>query len=79
MNPYAVAAAVANAARNGVADRTRFCESDLFAAVDGSFDLIVFDPPFRWFAPRDLLERAFADENYEALTVTYCTFRLTRP
>ena len=69
VNPHAVVAAVANAERNGVADRTRFFESDVFSAVDGSFDLIVFDPPFRWFAPRDLLERAFADENYETLTL----------
>jgi release factor glutamine methyltransferase len=42
--------------------------SDVFDAVDGVFDLIVFDPPFRWFAPRDLLEVATADENYGALT-----------
>ena len=38
------------------------------ANVDGRFDLIVFDPPFRWFAPRDLRERATADENYASLT-----------
>src|SRR5947209_15040515 len=25
------------------------------------------NPPFRWFRPRDMLERAFADENYETL------------
>ncbi len=68
VNPVAVAAAAANAERNRVADRVRFAESDLFEGVDGEFDLIVFDPPFRWFRPRDLLERAFADENYETLT-----------
>lgn len=26
--------------------------------VDGSFDLIIFDPPFRWFPPHDMLEAA---------------------
>lgn len=31
-------------------------------------DLIVFDPPFRWFQPRDLLETAITDENYQSLT-----------
>jgi release factor glutamine methyltransferase len=67
VNPYAVLATVENAARNGVAARVRGLESDVFSSVDGDFDVIVFDPPFRWFAPRDLLERAFADENYEAL------------
>ncbi len=68
VNPIAVSASQANAERNGVAERTRFAESDVFDAVDGEFDLIVFDPPFRWFPPRDLLERAVADENYASLT-----------
>lgn len=68
VNPFAVSASEANAERNGVAERTRFAESDVFDAVDGEFDLIVFDPPFRWFRPGDLLERAVADENYATLT-----------
>lgn len=68
INPHAVEAAVANAERNGVADRVTFRESDVFATVDGRFDLIIFDPPFRWFAPRDQLEASIADENYAALT-----------
>ncbi|HEX6356595.1 methyltransferase [Actinophytocola sp.] len=68
LNPTAVAAATANAARNGVADRVTVLESDVFDAVSGRFDLMVFDPPFRWFAPRDLLEASIADENYGAMT-----------
>lgn len=67
VNPYAVAATAANAERNGLSPRVRCMESDVFGSVDGGFDVIVIDPPFRWFAPRDLLERAFADENYEML------------
>ncbi len=67
VNPLAVAATAANAESNGVGDRVRCIESDLFDAVDGSFDLIVIDPPFRWFAPIDLLERAIADEGYRSL------------
>jgi release factor glutamine methyltransferase len=42
--------------RNGVADRIQARHSDVFSNVDGACDLIIFDPPFRWFAPRDLLE-----------------------
>ncbi|MEJ3745412.1 methyltransferase [Actinomycetes bacterium KLBMP 9797] len=71
INPHAVEAARRNAARNGVADRVTVRESDVFSAVDGAFDLIVFDPPFRWFAPRDLLEQAHTDENYRALTTFF--------
>jgi release factor glutamine methyltransferase len=71
VNPHAVEAARHNAARNGVADRVDVRVSDVFETVDGVFDLIVFDPPFRWFAPRDVLEAATADENYRALTTFF--------
>ena len=40
----------------------------MFSDVDGQFDLIVFDPPFRWFRPRDWTESAMADEGYQAMT-----------
>ena len=67
VNPHAIAATAANAARNGVADQVRCMQSDVFDDVDGDFDVIVLDPPFRWFAPQDLLERAIADESFETL------------
>ena len=54
----------ANATANGVDDRVEIRSRATFHAVDGTFDLIVFDPPFRWFAPRSLLEMATTDENY---------------
>lgn len=65
VNPAAVAAAQANAARNAV--HAAFAVSDVFRAVRGSFDLVVIDPPFRWFAPRDLIGTAITDEGYSAL------------
>ena len=68
VNPRAVASAIANAERNRVAARTTFLQSDVFGAVVGTFDLIVFDPPSQWFAPRDLLEAAITDENYRTVT-----------
>lgn len=67
VNPHAVAATAANAERNGVADRVRCVESDVFDNVDGDFDIVVIDPPFRWFAPGDLLDRSCTDENYATL------------
>jgi release factor glutamine methyltransferase len=71
VNRHAVDAAQANAALNGVADRVLVVEGDLFDAVEGRFDLVVFDPPFRWFAPRDLRERNTTDEDYRTLTAFF--------
>jgi len=71
INPYAVDAAARNVERNGVSDRVRVGHSDVFDAVDGAYDLIIFDPPFRWFAPRDELEAASTDENYRAMTAFF--------
>jgi release factor glutamine methyltransferase len=68
VNPKAIACARGNAKRNGVAERMTFARGDVFDGVEGDFDLIVFDPPFRWFKPRDLLEAGSTDENYRALT-----------
>jgi release factor glutamine methyltransferase len=68
VNPRALDAARDNALRNGVADRIEVRHSDVFSDVDGTFDLVVFDPPFRWFTPRDLVESAMADEGYGALS-----------
>ena len=64
----ALDAARLNALRNGVAERVEVRRSDVFSDVDSRFDLIVFDPPFRWFKPRSLTEVAMADEGYRALT-----------
>lgn len=72
LNPEAVRAARENAERNGVLDRIEVREGDVFdpinPAADGTFDLVIFDPPFRWLEPRDLLEIATADPSYRALT-----------
>ncbi|MGH3714050.1 MAG: methyltransferase [Micromonosporaceae bacterium] len=71
VNPIGLEAARDNAARNGVADRVTVRHSDVFRDVTGEFDLMIFDPPFRWFAPRSLLERASTDENYQAMTAFF--------
>ncbi|UBU08917.1 methyltransferase [Nonomuraea gerenzanensis] len=71
INPLAVETARDNAARNHVADRVEVRHSDVFSHVEGRFDLIVFDPPFRWFAPRDLFEAATTDEDYRAMTAFF--------
>jgi release factor glutamine methyltransferase len=71
VNPRAIEAARANAERNGVAGRVEVRSSDVFSAVGEAFDLIVFDPPFRWFKPRDLADTAITDEGYRAMTTFF--------
>jgi release factor glutamine methyltransferase len=71
INPRALEAAQANADRNGVSKLVDVRESDVFSEVVGGFDLIIFDPPFRWFRPRDLVETAMADEGYRAMTTFF--------
>ncbi len=70
--PRGSAGGPGNARRNGVVDRLEFRLSGVFDAVDPAadspFDVMVFDPPFRWSQPRDLLEMATADPGYRALT-----------
>jgi|SRR5579872_6585211 len=68
INPIAIKSATYNAKLNGVGSRITFKKSDVFQNVRGKFDLIIFNPPFRWFRPRDLLEVSVADENFAALT-----------
>jgi release factor glutamine methyltransferase len=71
VNPDAVAAATENADRNGVARRFEARISDVFDVIearDGPFDLVVFDPPYRWFETRDPLEMATTDPGYRGIT-----------
>jgi release factor glutamine methyltransferase len=68
INPQALEAASMNAERNGVGKLVDVRRSDVFSSVTESFDLIIFDPPFRWFAPRSLFEAAITDEGYGAMT-----------
>ena len=71
VNPAAVTCARDNVERNGVADRVEVRESDLFQNAPGRFDLIIFDPPYRWFRPHDMFERGTADESYRTLTAFF--------
>jgi release factor glutamine methyltransferase len=46
INEETLALAKENASLNGVAERIEFVKSDLFDNVDGSFDTIIFNPPY---------------------------------
>ena len=67
VNPHAVEAARQNAECSGLADHIEVHHSDVFTDVVGRFDVIVYDPPFRWFAPRDPLSATAWDDNRRAL------------
>jgi release factor glutamine methyltransferase len=57
--PAALAVARRNADRHRVEDRVRFLQSNLLDAIEGSFDLIVSNPPYvpeREVLPRDVAE-----------------------
>jgi release factor glutamine methyltransferase len=64
----ALDAARSNVVCNGVAELVQVQRSDIFSEVEGTFDWIVFDPPFRWFKPRSVMESVMADEGYQAMT-----------
>jgi len=46
VSPQALAVARRNAEKHGVANRIEFREGDLFAPVEGTFDLIASNPPY---------------------------------
>jgi ribosomal protein L3 glutamine methyltransferase len=46
ISPEALAVAQANVERFGLGKRVQLVESDLFAAIEGTFDLIVSNPPY---------------------------------
>ncbi|MEV8530200.1 methyltransferase [Streptomyces sp. NPDC052000] len=73
ISPHAVSAATRNAVRNGAGERFRAVRSDVFTAAEGTFDLIVCSPPFRWFIPRDPLEAATTDEGYRMLRTMFAS------
>lgn len=63
INPHATRLARANAERNGAAiDAVR---SDLFDAIRGSFDLVVFNPPYLPTAPEDITGDRWLDASVD--------------
>jgi release factor glutamine methyltransferase len=71
IDPYAVDVARQNVERSGLAHRIEVHCSDVFSEVVGRFDLIVYSPPFRWFARSDMFESIRLDENYRAVMMFF--------
>lgn len=62
ISPAALAVAKQNAQQNGVAERIRFVQSDLLAAVAGEhFDAVVSNPPYVALSERASLPREVRD------------------
>jgi release factor glutamine methyltransferase len=80
INPHAVDVARENAERSGLGDRIEVHRSDLFSEVEGRFDVIVYNPPFRWFARNNVFDSIRSDENYRAVMTFFRNARqyLTR-
>jgi release factor glutamine methyltransferase len=73
ISPAALEVAVENAARNHVADRIRFIESDLLEALapDAPFDAVVSNPPYVAFADGKDLHPQVRD--FEPATALFAT------
>ncbi len=63
----ALKCAAQNIERHKLGNRVEILRSDLFSNIKNKFDLIIFNPPFRWFHARNTLERATVDRNYQVL------------
>lgn len=67
INPLALKCAKFNIKKHKLNKKIKVLRSDLFDKIKDKFDLIIFNPPFRWFKPRDMLEKGELDENYATL------------
>ena len=67
INPFAVKCAKFNVKLNRLSSRIKVIQSDLFENIKGKFDVVIFDPPFRWTKARDIWETSCADENYTTM------------
>jgi release factor glutamine methyltransferase len=73
-SPDALAVAEANRARIGLEGRVELVEGELFAGMDGPFDLVVSNPPYVDSADLDTLDPEVRDyEPREALVATGVT------
>jgi release factor glutamine methyltransferase len=61
LSPAALDEARANAARHGVAERARFVAADWCSGIEGSYDLIVSNPPYIRSDEIPLLDREVRD------------------
>ena len=78
LSEAALAVARENARALGVADRVSLCPSDWFAAVDGTFDLIVSNPPYISAEEMQTLAPDVRDhEPHLALTPTKHRFKMS--
>lgn len=66
-NPIAVNCTRENIERNGLSGRVSAYEGHVFDQSEATYDLIIIDPPFKWFEPRDMYERGITDRNYEGM------------
>lgn len=65
VNPAAVRCAKYNSERLGIKNLS-FIRSDIFSKITRKYDVIIFNPPYSPYRPRDLTDRMFWDLNHES-------------
>lgn len=67
INKKAIECAKINSIKNNLSKKIETKKGYLFSNINKKFDTIIFNPPFRWFNPRDLLEKGEVDKRYKTL------------
>ncbi len=75
INIWALKCAKINIRKYNMQNKISLIRSNLFSKIIGTFDLIIFNPPFRWFKPKNISEKSEMDENYLTLQHFFKTVR----
>jgi len=67
INKDALRSTKENALLNRI-NNIKFRYSNVFSNIKEKFDTIIFNPPFRFFKPKNLLDKSMTDHNYKTLS-----------
>jgi len=74
-NPKAIKCSLMNIRLHYGESSAKAIHGSLFEKINGKFDYVIINPPFRWFKPKNYLEAAGTDFNYAVLTEFFSQVR----